>query len=79
MTGIDTEYGWRRLAAAVVRQAVKDATMASLNQRGAREARDSAMAFLGDEKVQDWFSILDIPVAVWSLPESHAVSGRAQH
>ncbi len=79
MTGFDTEYGWRRLADVVVRQAVKDATMTSLNQRGAREARDSAMVFLGDETVQDWFSILDIPVAVWSIPETHGDSGRAQH
>ena len=79
MTGIDTQYGWRRLAAAVARQAVKDATMASLNQRGAREARDSAMALLGDEKVQDRLSILDIPAPVWSIPESHGDCGRAQH
>ncbi len=64
----DDFYPWRRLAAAMIKQAVHD--VLGTEKRTPRHARHSAREFLADEDVRTVFgAALSIPEAVWSIPE----------
>ena len=68
MTRPDIEFGYRRLAAAVVKRAVMDAREPKgRTPTEARKACESAQAFLGDESVRAMFEDLDVPNEVWSV------------
>ena len=64
----DDFYPWRRLAAAMVKQAVHD--VLGTEKRTPQHARRSAREFLGDEEVRVAFgTALSLPKAIWSISE----------
>jgi hypothetical protein len=66
LTHDDTNYPWRRLLAAVVVRAVRDAH--AMEKRTPQKAQRSAHEFLADGRVQTLYADhlrIDVPPEVW--------------